>query len=122
MNKSPLDAGIPVLTEIIAPPPEIEAPEASPSAAPVELAQPAPMRAELDELQWRQLEREVTARVLERVDSMLEQRVRDSLADVLQLAVDRLAEEIRGSLHQGIREVVAAAVAQELADMQSSKK
>ncbi|TFW10407.1 hypothetical protein E4K72_01090 [Oxalobacteraceae bacterium OM1] len=125
MSQSPLDAGIPVLTEVI------ETPAASPAepvsaevpAAPATLEQQAVV---FDDEAWDRMERDVRERVLyqvlERIDFVLEQRVRDSLADVLQTAVERLADEIRGGLHQSVRELVTRAVAQEITKLQTGKK
>ncbi|MBY0573989.1 MAG: hypothetical protein K2P84_09935 [Undibacterium sp.] len=68
---------------------------------------------------WLQLERnlheKVLKQVLSRVEFVLEHRVRDSLADVLQGAVDTLAEDIRVGLKNSLEEVISRAVAQELA-------
>ncbi|GAB3543242.1 hypothetical protein GCM10027343_16360 [Noviherbaspirillum agri] len=131
----PLEAGIPVLTEIIPSPPL----QSMPETAPV-VPRPAPepeseedivtleQRATIifNEGQWERLEREVRERVLrqvlDRIDFVLEQRVRDSLADVLQTAVENLAAEIKGGLHHSIREVVTRAVSQELTKLQGTKK
>jgi hypothetical protein len=138
MSNNPLDAGIPVLTEII-PAPALDDAEAAsltsvadtpasvaaPAAAdyPVPVQQTAPA---WDEAEWDKLERQVRERVLgqllERVDVILEQRVRDSLADVLQVAVARLADDIRDGLHHSLRNAVERAVAQEIAILQVSKK
>lgn len=75
---------------------------------------------------WEQLEVELRERVLQqvldRIDFVLEQRVRDSLADVLQTAVTELASEIRTGLHHTLKEVVTRAVSQELIKAQSLKK
>lgn len=134
MSSNPtLEAGIPVLTEIIPNPPAESMPDAMPLPP---LAAPAPQEdgatletraaAAWDEEQWERLEREVRERVLrqvlERIDFVLEQRVRDSLADVLQIAVENLASEIKGGLHQSIRDVVTRAVAQEITKLQGTKK
>lgn len=68
--------------------------------------------------QWKELEvtvrENVLRQVLSRVDFVLEHRVSDSLADVLQTAVDKLADEIRVGLRNSIEEVVKRAVTQEL--------
>jgi len=128
----PLEAGIPVLTEIIPNPPPQRAPDVAPPAPPV----PEPQedlatlenRAALifNEGQWERLEREVRERVLrqvlDRIDFVLEQRVRDSLADVLQIAVENLAAEIKAGLHHSLREVVGRAVAQEITKLQGTKR
>jgi len=121
-NQSP-DTGIPVLTEII--PSQASAP-----AAPMtKEREPAPVsqgNAVRDDDSWSRLEQEVRERVLqqvlERIDSILEQRVRDSLADVLQTATEQLAADIRSSLHGGVKEVVTRAVTQEIARLQATKQ
>jgi hypothetical protein len=133
MSNNILDAGIPVLTEII-PAPATAAPEVTvavdipPELSVTEASITLEPRTERvwDEAEWERLEREVRERVLiqvlERVDFVLEQRVRDSLADVLQLAVERLASEIKDGLHHSIKEVVSRAVTQEITKLQSLKK
>jgi hypothetical protein len=135
MNNSTLDAGIPVLTEII-PAPQLDPQAVTPDAGLPELAvMPAPdngaaLRAraatDWDDEKWDRMEREIRERVLhqvlERIDFVLEQRVRDSLADVLQTAVERLASEIGNGLHQTVKEVVTRAVSQEITKLQTTKK
>ncbi len=141
MNNSTPDAGIPVLTEIISPPASSFAPtpaslqpvsddQSLPTvAAPIPHASPhsEELKNDLDTTErWEQLETELRERVLQqvldRIDFVLEQRVRDSLADVLQTAVEGLASEIRTGLHQTLKEVVTRAVSQELIKAQSLKK
>jgi hypothetical protein len=136
MSNPTMDAGIPVLTEIIpAAPPSVPS-----TATPVPAATPAPAAAskddavslqkravdEWDEEKWNRLEREIRERilhqVLERIDFVLEERVRDSLADVLQTAVERLASEIKSGLHATMNEVVTRAVAHEISRLQATKK
>lgn len=141
-----MDAGIPVLTEIIPAPSAIEAPaEKQPipvaPASPVAntaFAPPATPALEeepdmlldisaalaSDDERWEQMERDVRERVLrqvlERIDFVLEQRVRDSLADVLQTAVENLASDIKNGLHHSIRDVVTRAVSQEITKLQNT--
>ncbi|SNS98299.1 hypothetical protein SAMN06265795_11114 [Noviherbaspirillum humi] len=136
MNASTSDGGIPLLTEVIAksdPEPETapaQAPAPAPEAAP---AAPEPIAVleqrasdEWSEERWTRLEDDLRERVLQqvlgRIDFVLEQRVRDSLADVLQLAVSNLANDIRDGLHQTMREVVTRAVSQEITKIQALKK
>lgn len=73
---------------------------------------------------WQQLEADITARisrrVLDRIDFILEQRVRDSLADVLQIAVADLSQEIKRGLHQTLEDVISRAVAQESARLRQT--
>ena len=110
------DAGIPLLTEVIevtAISPEPEPAEAAPQLPPAEAER------------WARLERELQERVLQqvlkRIDSVLEQRVRDSLADVLQTAVDGLAADIRSSLQQSVEDAVKGAVMLEIEAARSPK-
>jgi hypothetical protein len=127
MNHSPNDAGIPMLTEII------DKPAQAPTAVPTTLSVAPPPETEnvakslaWDDEKWEKAEREIRERVLQqildRIDFVLEQRVRDSLADVLQTAVEGLATEIRSGLHNTMKDVVTRAVAQEISKLQSSKK
>lgn len=134
MSNPATDAGIPVLTEIIpgsapAVPPVPAA--ASPATAPLKTREDAvslQKRAvdDWDEENWNRLEREIRERilhqVLERIDFVLEERVRDSLADVLQTAVEGLASEIKSGLHYTMNEVVTRAVAHEISRLQATKK
>ncbi len=63
----------------------------------------------------------VLKQVLSRIDFVLEHRVSDSLADVLQNAVDKLADDIRMGLKQSIEEVVTRAVNQELTKIKGNR-
>lgn len=132
-----LDAGIPVLTEIITNVPADDLPAqvvpeaAVPAADPIpteEAVTDAPAMTDMgsDRERWEQLERDVRERVLrqvlDRIDFVLEQRVRDSLADVLQTAVESLANEIKGGLHHAIKDVVTRAVTQEITKLQSTTR
>ncbi len=75
--------------------------------------------------EWHRLESDIRERiarqVLGRIDFVLEQRVRDSLADVLQVAVEGLATEIKRGLHQTLEEVISRAVAQEITRLKTTK-
>lgn len=139
MSNSTLDAGIPVLTEIIEAPTAVEVdadpydaatlalPAMSTASAGEDLASlRARAASDWDDDKWDRMEREIRERilhqVLERIDFVLEQRVRDSLADVLQTAVESLASEIRGGLHNTVKEVVTRAVSQEITKLQTTKK
>lgn len=126
------DAGIPLLTEVIPGPAPAESRRAPAEPPAVELAKEdlvsieARATAMLEEAEWHRLENEIRERVLyqilERIDFVLEQRVRDSLADVLQTAVEGLATEIKGGLHVSIRDVVTRAVTHEITKLKSAKK
>lgn len=109
MSQTPFDASIPVLTEVFA-----DEPPASVSSV------PAP------DDDWARLERQVSERVLQalqsRTDFVLEQRVRDAMSEVLDRALKDLTSEIRAGLHQTLEKIVARAVAQEIAHLQTLKK
>jgi len=103
------DESIPVLTEVL--------PEPAPPAVAAE-----PPR-ELDDTAWRALEERLVARVLDRlqdrVELVLEDQVRSSMAPVLDHVVTRLAAELRDGLQATVEQVVARAVAQELAHLRT---
>lgn len=138
MNHSTLDASIPLLTEIItpaelAPVDETSAaavtpPAGAPDAIVVIDAETAPPRLPseltLSRRDWERLEHQVHEKVLrqlqERIDFVIEQRVRDSLADVLQTAVQGMAEQIKAGLHQTLDEVISRAVTLELSKLQKT--
>lgn len=132
MSSTTPDAGIPLLTEVIASPAPADTKHAPVPQAAVDAVKDDVVNLEaravamLDEAQWDQLEREIRERVLlqiiDRIDFVLEQRVRDSLADVLQTAVEGLATEIKGGLHASMRDVVTRAVTHEITKLKSAKK
>ncbi|MDP3844630.1 MAG: hypothetical protein Q8Q81_19030 [Oxalobacteraceae bacterium] len=134
-----LDATIPVLTEIIAQeqdfadaafqsappePPPPEDPGASETAELTEVAAEVAPSTALSESQWQALEHKISERVLRqlqtRIDFVLEHRIRDGLANALQLAVDGIAADIKRGLHQTLEDVIARAVAQEIAMLQTN--
>ena len=149
MSSQHNENGIPVLTEIIgapvygvdlperriAPYPMVNGAAAMSALAPDATAESAPRPVEdlptqmapgrLDASALGRIEREVAERVLQqlmgRVDFVLEQRIRDSLADVLQTAVDGLACQLRFGLKETLEDVVARAITQEIKKLQSSK-
>ncbi|NMM25688.1 MAG: hypothetical protein HHJ12_00030 [Glaciimonas sp.] len=141
-NNDALDASIPVLTEIIEPErdfidaaaPSPSSPEPMPPAAlspdadkaaeapsPVDVLPPTT----ISDSQWEALEHKISERVLSqlqaRIDFVLEHRVRDSLADALQLAVEGMAAEIKRGLHHTLEDVIARAVAQEITHLKTNK-
>lgn len=127
-----LDATIPVLTEIIAheqdfagaastpAPPSAAHPSAAEAA---DLAEAEPSTA-FNANQWQALEHKISERILRqlqtRIEFVLEHRIRDGLADALQLAVEGIAADIGRGLHQTLEDVIARAVAQEIAMLQSN--
>jgi len=105
------DESIPVLTEVVA--------ETAPAPA-----EPTEREGrELDDDAWRALEERLVARVLDRlqdrVELVLEEQVRSSMAPVLDHVVTRLATELRDGLQLTVEQVVARAVAQELTHLRT---
>ncbi len=124
----PFDQSIPVLTEVIQDSPAdlamtvpAPAPENDPGA---QLEAQAASSWNDDE--WSSLERRLTERILHqlqgRVDFVLEQRIKDCMAEVLQRALSDLTSEIQNGLQQTMEKIVSRAVAQELAHLQALKK
>ncbi len=113
-SHKPINAAIAAAKEVLAQPVLFE--------SEVEAAQTREISAE----QWKELEQtvreNVLRQVLSRVDFVLEHRVSDSLAEVLQTAVDRLADDIRVGLKNSIEEVVTRAVTQELSKIKGSNR
>jgi hypothetical protein len=116
MNQDvPFDAGIPVLTEVVSTPLSAAAPAQA----------PLPATGALDAAEWEALEHRLNERILQqltsRVDFMLEQRVRDSMAAVLTHVLHDVTTELREGLHDTIGKIVTRAVQQEIADLQARK-
>jgi hypothetical protein len=134
MSTGKLDANIPLLTEVIVPLPTltdiIDMPKstAAPAAATGDLDNfelpPLQREAVLSQHDWDRLETEVREKVLQqlqdRIDFVIEQRVRDGLADVLQTAVEGMAAQIREGLHQTLDEVISRAVTLELVKLKKT--
>ena len=126
---SAFDASIPVLTEVFDDQAEASVP--APARAP-ELRHSAPAALEQRAItdwsaaDWTQLEHRLSERILHqlqgRVDFVLEQRLRDSMEDVLKHALAGLSAQIQQGLQQTIEQIVLRAVAQELAHLQAQKK
>lgn len=108
----PFDASIPVLTEVLDDQPVAVVPDPAP-------AEPQPT-------EWEALERQLSERILQqlqsRVDFVLEQRIKDSMEEVLSTALRGLTAEIRSGLHDTLSKIVTRAVAQELTHLQAQKK
>lgn len=130
MNSHQSESGIPLLTEVIVTPVYgVDLPERRIALQPMPIAETAPgvePGGALDAATLARIEREVAERVLQqlmgRIDFVLEQRIRDSLADVLQTAVDGLAGQVRFGLQETLEGAVARAINQEMKKLQSSKK
>jgi diketogulonate reductase-like aldo/keto reductase len=117
---------VPILTEVVllGDPEAVDIPiEPPPPAVHVEPAANSPLshdmeeRAEerLEELAEEQLVERVWADLQRQVDLMLEYRVRETLAPILTRATEAVVRESRQQLASTLRDVVARAVAQELA-------
>lgn len=144
MNHDPaFDASIPVLTEVVAEPnvpgapvalpAPIVAAEAPPPPVPVVAApQDAPEALERRAVdhwsgeQWSVMERRVTERILQqlqgRIDFVLEQRLRDGIADAVDKAMTSFSADIRNSLGETLSDVVTRAVSQEIAHIRMLEK
>lgn len=74
---------------------------------------------------WSRLEADLRQRiskqVLSRIDFVLDHRIRSSITEVVDAAIDGLAADIKRGLHQTLEEIIARAVSQEIARIQSSK-
>ena len=133
MTQPPVfDNSIPVLTEVFTEEPEQRLPEQrlpEPAAVPIDSTNAALEARAIDtwtEPEWNLLERRLSERILQqlqgRVDFVLEQRLRDSMAEVLTHAMAELTAEIRTGLQATIEKIVVRAVAQEVAHLQTLKK
>lgn len=149
MNHDPaFDASIPVLTEVVngqadQPSTPASAAESSASEALAPVAEAATdtdaddagefgeqmERRAIDRWsgeQWSVMERRVTNRILQqlqgRVDFVLEQRLRDGIAEAVERAMGDLADELRIGLQGTLGEVVSRAVSQEIAHLQTLGK
>lgn len=109
--RPPPPTRVPTLTEVVALP-EVQ-PTAAVVAPPVAVPpMPAAAARPLDE---DELVQRVLSDVQRQVELMLEVKLREALAPVLTRATDALMREARNELASTLREVVARAVAQELA-------
>lgn len=125
------DASIPVLTEVVVEPgaqpahavPALPAVAAVPMAATAPEDEPAALEQRAVDHwsgeQWSVMERRVAERVLQqlqgRIDFVLEQRLRDGIAEAVDKAMTNFSADIRSSLGDTLGEVVARAVSQEIA-------
>ncbi|TCS36588.1 hypothetical protein EDC30_106130 [Paucimonas lemoignei] len=86
----------------------------------------APSSGAWSDSELRDLENElrlrITKQVLGRIDFVLDHRVRNSVTEVVDAAIDALALEIKRGLHETLTDMVARAVAQEVSRLQSGKK
>jgi hypothetical protein len=101
------DDAIPLLTEVV------EVPRYSAPDLPARLA----------DVDWATLARQVQDNVMERLmrrsEALLEQSLRGTLDTVIGRATEQLQADLQGAISQLTREVVARAVAEELARVQA---
>jgi hypothetical protein len=135
MSQASFDASIPVLTEVLKAEPPGDA-LLSTTADGASSVRPPPAEAaaqlEADAIdgwsaaEWAMMEHRLSVRIMHqlqsRVDFVLEQRIKDSMAEVLTHALHDLTNEIRVGLHDTIEKIVSRAVAQELTHLQAQKK
>jgi hypothetical protein len=126
MSQASFDASIPVLTEVLkAEPLSDEVATAPPPASAAAQLEEAAIDGWTD-AEWAMMEHRLSVRIMHqlqsRVDFVLEQRIKDSMAEVLSHALHDLTNEIRIGLHDTIEKIVSRAVAQELTHLQAQKK
>jgi hypothetical protein len=109
--------------------PSSTASAATPAKTSIDAAVPAADTAQAgtwSDSELRDLENElrlrITRQVLGRIDFVLDHRVRNSVTEVVDAAIDTLAVEIKRGLHETLADIVARAVAQEISRLQSGKK
>ena len=112
-SRPPSADRLPTLTEVVAWPPGKPPPAASVAPA-VPPASPPPSPATL-RIAEDQIIQGVLVQLQRQVDLMLEYRLREVLTPLLARAADGLVRDARGELASTLREVVARAVADELA-------
>ncbi|MRW83183.1 hypothetical protein GJ698_03645 [Pseudoduganella sp. FT26W] len=125
MSQASFDASIPVLTEVLK-----AEPVSDDGGAPPPVSAAAELEADAidgwTEAEWAVMEHRLSVRIMHqlqsRVDFVLEQRIKDSMAEVLSHALHDLTNEIRIGLHDTIEKIVSRAVAQELTHLQAQKK
>src|ERR1019366_2227743 len=68
--------------------------------------------------EWSRVERKIGDRILRqvmvRLESDIENGVRDALTDVLQTAVESLANDIRRNLHDSLQDMISEAIKDEV--------
>lgn len=126
MSQASFDASIPVLTEVLkAEPLSDEVATAPPPASAAAQLEDAAIDG-WTEAEWAMMEHRLSVRIMHqlqsRVDFVLEQRIKDCMAEVLSHALHDLTNEIRIGLHDTIEKIVSRAVTQELTHLQAQKK
>jgi hypothetical protein len=120
MNSS--DNHIPVLTEVIS----IDDATLYLGNAPSQhstvqsaIQQPIITEPALEQLE-KNLRETILRQLLTRIDFVLEHRIREGLADIMQTAVEGLAKEVRAGLIKSLEEVIRHAVNHEISKIRAS--
>jgi hypothetical protein len=109
---------VPTLTEVVAgaaAPVAPDLPQRAVVDAPQRVAERAPSVATLSPIEEEQIVGQVLVELQRRIDQMLEYRLREALAPALARAADALVVEARNDLARTLRDVLARAVAQAVA-------
>lgn len=126
MSQASFDASIPVLTEVLKAEPLSDEVATTPPPASAAAQLEAAAIDGWTEAEWAMMEHRLSVRIMHqlqsRVDFVLEQRIKDSMAEVLSHALHDLTNEIRIGLHDTIEKIVSRAVTQELTHLQAQKK
>lgn len=103
------DSHIPVLTDVLSKAQEEVKPahDVSSEQALAQLAQT--------------VQENVLHQLLTRINFVLEHRIKDGLAEVLQTAVDSLVKDIRQGLNNSLEELIHRTISQEISKIQSQK-
>jgi hypothetical protein len=107
----------PVLTEVLTGHPS-KADLASPTSLEPDFGSTQIHAQDLAELE-RTVREQVLNRLLQRVDNVVDLRLKMSVDEVVSRHMDRLNAELKQNLHDTLREVVARAVSQEVARLHS---
>jgi len=95
---------LPVLGEVVSPPPESQPPTTQPQSVPSAVTEA-------------QLAHRVLSDVQRQIDSMLEFRLKEAMAPLLARHTEAIARDLRDELNRTLKDVVARSVAQELAKL-----
>lgn len=119
-QKSAPPTRVPTLTEIVSlpdalPPVPPVAAQGAPAAASAGGAPFVERRANWPPVEEDQIVQRVFGDLQRQVDLMLETRIKETLSPALTRATDQLVRDVRNELASTLRDVVARAVAQELA-------
>ncbi|MDC8759002.1 hypothetical protein [Janthinobacterium fluminis] len=125
MSQPPFDPSIPVLTEVLKDSTESVRKIPPPTVDHGEQLEELALKQWSDQ-DWHMLERRLSERILHqlqgRVDFVLEQRIKDCMAEALERALEDFTGALRSGLQDTIEQIVTRAVSQELTHLQTLKK